>query len=198
MFVRWCYIVLLFTVATANDGSRTAISLLRSGDVVGAVTFTETAEGVRVSGRIVGMAPGLYGFHVHELGDTTTCDAAGPHFNPTGDEHAGRQHEFRHVGDLGNIQFEVNRQAELNFVDSVISLRGPNNILGRTLVLHAQQDDLGQGGHPLSATTGNAGPRVACGVIGIYGDDAAWNSAVSISPSLLLFILFATGIFYFS
>lgn len=196
MIVRWCCIVLLFTVATASDGTRTAIAHLRAGDVVGNIIFTETAEGVRVSGHIVGMAPGLYGFHVHKLGDTTTCDNAGPHFNPTENVHAGREHEIRHVGDLGNVQFQANHQAQLNFVDSVITLRGPNNILGRTLVLHAQKDDLGQGGHPLSETTGNAGPRVACGVIGIYDNDEAWNAAVSISPSMLLFIFSAAGIFF--
>ncbi|CAH0585642.1 unnamed protein product [Chrysodeixis includens] len=198
MFIRWCYITLLFTVATANDGIRSAVARLKAENVDGTIIFTETAEGVRVTGTIAGMDPGLHGFHVHQLGDTSTCDAAGPHFNPSQVLHAGRLHPSRHVGDLGNVEFMDNKVAVLNYVDTVLALRGPNNILGRTLVLHEHVDDLGEGGHELSSTTGNAGPRVACAVIGIYGNDAAWyqeNSAVSLSPSLLLFILSAAGLF---
>ena len=54
----------------------------------------------------------------------------------------------------------------MNIVDGQISLTGANSILGRSLVVHADPDDLGQGGHELSKTTGNAGGRLACGVIG--------------------------------
>ena len=57
--------------------------------------------------------------------------------------------------------------AKLNILDSMISLSGENSIIGRTVVVHADQDDLGLGGHELSKSTGNAGARSACGVIGI-------------------------------
>lgn len=55
----------------------------------------------------------------------------------------------------------------MDIVDNKITLYGVHNILGRTLVVHADPDDLGKGGHELSKTTGNAGARIGCGVIGI-------------------------------
>ena len=57
--------------------------------------------------------------------------------------------------------------AKINITDAMISLTGENSILGRTVVVHAEVDDLGKGGHELSKSTGNAGARSACGVIGI-------------------------------
>ena len=59
------------------------------------------------------------------------------------------------------------RLVQVDISDSMISLTGENSIIGRTVVVHADVDDLGKGGHELSKTTGNAGARSACGVIGI-------------------------------
>lgn len=71
------------------------------------------------------------------------------------------------MGDLGNVEADASGVARVNITDALISLLpGSNNIVGRSLVVHADPDDLGQGGHELSKTTGNAGGRLACGVIG--------------------------------
>lgn len=122
---------------------------------------------VTVSGEITGLAPGKHGFHIHEFGDNTNgCISAGPHFNPNKKEHGAPTAQIRHVGDLGNVEAGSNGSAKVNITDSLISLSGPNNILGRTAVVHADVDDLGLGGHELSKTTGNAGGRIGCGVIG--------------------------------
>ncbi|KAJ6645621.1 Superoxide dismutase [Cu-Zn] [Pseudolycoriella hygida] len=139
-----------------------------AGDVKGVVYFVQNGDSVNVTGEVTGLAPGLHGFHVHEFGDNTNgCMSAGPHFNPKNLDHGGPTAEIRHAGDLGNIEADANGVATVSISDKQISLVGDNSIIGRTLVVHADVDDLGLGGHELSKTTGNAGARLGCGVIGI-------------------------------
>merc|ERR1712226_938926 len=115
------------------------------GDAKGTLTFTQEGTGpVKVSGEVSGLKPGDHGFHIHEFGDTTNgCVSAGPHLNLDKCEHGGPTDGKggRHTG--------------------------ANSIVGRSLVVHADADDLGKGGHELSKSTGNAGARSACGIIGI-------------------------------
>ena len=82
-------------------------------------------------------------------------------------KHGAPQDIIRHVGDLGNIQSDKNGMAEINITDTIISLSGPNSILGRAFVVHSLKDDLGKGNSMLSIETGNAGDRWACGVVGV-------------------------------
>lgn len=77
----------------------------------------------------------------------------------------------RHIGDLGNIVADATNTATVNIADSVISLNGPLSIVGRSIVIHAGEDDLGLGGDAGSMTTGNAGARLGCGVIAIAACD---------------------------
>ncbi|KAL3881656.1 hypothetical protein ACJMK2_028066 [Sinanodonta woodiana] len=147
-----------------------AVCVLRGdSEVKGTVKFLQEGSGaVKITGEISGLAAGKHGFHVHEFGDNTNgCTSAGAHFNPSKQEHAGPEDASRHAGDLGNVVAGDDGVAHVNIKDSVISLTGPNSIIGRTMVIHADEDDLGRGGHELSKTTGNAGARLACGVIGI-------------------------------
>ncbi|XP_053954859.1 superoxide dismutase [Cu-Zn] [Anastrepha ludens] len=141
-----------------------------NGDAKGTVFFVqENANSpVKVSGEVLGLSKGLHGFHVHEFGDNTNgCTSAGPHFNPAGKEHGAPTDENRHLGDLGNIEASGNGSTKVDICDNQITLFGPNSIVGRTIVVHADPDDLGKGGHELSKSTGNAGARLGCGVIGI-------------------------------
>ncbi len=89
------------------------------------------------------------------------------HFNPFGKTHGAPEDVERHVGDFGNIVANEQGIAALTFTDKVASLFGAHSIIGRTVVCHEKEDDLGRGGHEQSKTTGNAGGRLACGVIGI-------------------------------
>jgi len=148
-----------------------AVCVLKGdGTVTGTVNFeqSDADASVTVTGELTGLAPGQHGFHVHEFGDNTNgCTSAGGHFNPHGKTHGAPEDENRHAGDLGNVVAGDDGVAKVNITDKVISLTGANSIIGRTVVVHADVDDLGKGGHELSATTGNAGARLACGVIGI-------------------------------
>ncbi|KAK7502968.1 hypothetical protein BaRGS_00005594 [Batillaria attramentaria] len=138
------------------------------GSVQGTLKFSETDGVTKVEGDVKGLTPGKHGFHIHQFGDTTEgCASAGPHFNPRGKEHGGPTVDNRHAGDLGNIVAGEDGVAKVSITDKQIPLAGPNSIIGRTLVVHEKEDDLGKGGNPESLKTGNAGGRIACGIIGI-------------------------------
>ena len=95
------------------------------------------------------------------------CLSSGPHFNPKNMTHGNINDTIRHVGDYGNVISDNNGVISVTFVDTVRKLYGPFGIIGRTIVLHQKVDDLGKGGNADSLLTGNAGGRIACGVIGI-------------------------------
>ncbi|KAL1928359.1 hypothetical protein VTP01DRAFT_2715 [Rhizomucor pusillus] len=148
-----------------------AVAVLRGDSpVTGTVTFTQESENgpTTIEAKISGLTAGKHGFHVHEFGDNTNgCTSAGAHFNPFGKTHGAPEDEERHVGDLGNVVAGADGNATLKVTDNQIKLIGPQSVIGRTIVVHAAEDDLGKGGHELSKTTGNAGDRWACGVIGV-------------------------------
>jgi Cu-Zn family superoxide dismutase len=133
--------------------------------VRGTLRFDAAGTGVRVHGRITGLTPGLHGFHVHEFGDLTDATAgesAGDHFAPGGAPHGRPTDAHRHAGDLGNVEAGADGVAKVDIFDRMLQLEGPNSILGRAIVVHANEDKFTQ-------PSGDAGPRVAIGVIGIAG-----------------------------
>ena len=139
-----------------------------TGTIEGTVHFTECEQGIELKVHLKGFEPNtLHGFHVHEAGDLTDrCMSMCAHFNPYGTKHGGPLSRERHVGDLGNLKTNAKGEVHLTFYDDCIRLRGTKcNILGRGLILHADEDDLGLGDEE-STRTGNAGKRVACAVIG--------------------------------
>jgi len=140
-----------------------------TGKIEGTVRFTEDNKDVIIDIHISGLKKGSkHGFHVHECGDMSDkCESMCAHFNPYNKTHGGPKDTTRHVGDLGNIVADAKGVAKYTFRDSVIRLRGTKaNIIGRGLIIHADEDDLGKGGQPDSLTTGHAGKRIACAVIG--------------------------------
>lgn len=154
-----------------------AVAVVRGdSEVKGTVHFTQESESspVTIEYDITGNTPSaLRGFHIHSFGDVTNgCVSAGPHLNPNGVSHGDRSgtKESRHVGDLGNVRTNEKGEAKGSFTDSLITLFGANSIIGRSVVVHAGQDDLGRGvgaASEESKKTGNAGGRNACGVIGL-------------------------------
>jgi len=136
--------------------------------VSGVVNFSQPDPDspTTISWKVEGLTPGLHGFHIHEFADFSEgCKSAGPHYNPFGKNHGAPEDEDRHVGDMGNIVANEAGVAEGTLVDRLIKLSGEYSVVGRSVMVHADPDDLGKGGHELSLTTGNAGARVACGEI---------------------------------
>uniref|UniRef100_K9K2G1 Superoxide dismutase [Cu-Zn] n=1 Tax=Cryptocaryon irritans TaxID=153251 RepID=K9K2G1_9CILI len=140
-------------------------------NVQGLVSFSQQniSSPTQIVATIKGLNPNqLHGFHIHEFGDLTKgCDTAGPHYNPYNKKQGGPLDSERHVGDLGNIKSDGQGNGYLAISDNLIKLFGENSVLGRSCVVHRDEDDLGRGGQADSMTTGHAGPRVACGTIGL-------------------------------
>lgn len=145
-----------------------AIAVLND-KIKGYVVFTETKNNkVKVSINLTGVPKGYHGFHIHETGNLLEgCKSCKSHFNPYNKNHGGRNSKDRHVGDLGNIKADDKGNVKLCFTDDLIKLRGKKcNIIGRSVIIHSNKDDLGKGGDKESLKTGNAGKRIGCAVIG--------------------------------
>ena len=101
------------------------------------------------------------------------CNGAGGHFNPFNVSHGSPEDPVskRHVADLGNIIANEEGRAAIDIKDRLITVNGIYSVIGRAFIVHAMEDDLGRGNNDESLKTGNAGPRVDCGVIGIIGFD---------------------------
>jgi Cu-Zn family superoxide dismutase len=135
-------------LVAATDGS----------GVNGEVRFLQDAGQVEISGQLTGLTEGRHGFHIHQNVDCSNSGkAAGEHFAPGAPTDSNDEH---HVGDLGNIVADADGRAVIDVSDSEMTLdSGPNGILGRSVVVHAQADDLE------SQPSGASGDRIACGVI---------------------------------
>ncbi|HEV8255109.1 MAG TPA: superoxide dismutase family protein [Vicinamibacteria bacterium] len=156
----------VFVAASAYAEATKAVAVLmpaKDGKAAGTLTFAKADGGVRITGRITGLNPGTHGFHVHEYGDCSAPDfaSAGGHFNPTAQPHAGPKDAHRHAGDLGNVEAGADGSVSVDYTDADMRFDGDKSILGRAVVVHANADDL------KTQPSGNAGGRVACGVIGV-------------------------------
>lgn len=130
--------------------------------VKGTVEFKQTDDGVEVTANIEGLKKGDHGFHIHEKGDCSAPDAAsaGGHFNPSKHKHGAPDAAEHHEGDLGNLTAGADGKATKTFTMKGITLdEGETSIIGKGFIIHDKADDM------KTQPTGNAGARVACGVI---------------------------------
>lgn len=160
-----------------NNEERNAICVLQKPNSVhGIVGFHQcnSQSPVKVTFRLYGPANQIHAIHIHEFGDLTNgCDSMGKHFNPDQTTHGSYHYNMpRHAGDLiNNLRFSRDGKFEYTYEDASISLFDEDkNIIGRSIVIHEGQDDLGKGTgsrQQESLISGNAGKRIQCGVIGI-------------------------------
>lgn len=144
-----------------------AIAIIKPTDgnqVIGMVDFKQNKDEVDIVLRLEGLEPNtVHGWHIHEFGDLSDPNgkATGGHYNPEKHDHALPNKTKRHAGDLGNLTVDAQGRAITELSVKNVSIDGAYNpILGRGVIIHAEEDD---GGQP----TGNAGGRIAQGVIGI-------------------------------
>ena len=162
-----------------NDTSSpiAALCLLSSERVNGSVYFYQKSfsSKVRVEFRLTGEPGKKHAIHIHEFGDMRKgCDSLGAHYNPENTTHGSLEvvGMERHAGDLiNNIKFNDQGKFEFDYEDDMLNLYPyAENILGRSVVIHEKEDDLGLGKGDLkeeSLKTGNAGKRICCGIIGL-------------------------------
>jgi len=134
----------------------------------GTVHFQDIGDGTtEVIVDLTGVPPGVHGFHVHEKGDCGNNGvAAGPHFNPTNMVHGDPNAQSHHAGDFGNVTADANGEVHTRMeTHSATVKEGATSVIGHAVVLHGNPDDL------VSQPAGNAGPRIACGVVTLMSGD---------------------------
>lgn len=135
------------------------------GKSIGTATFVEQKDGVKVSVEVSGLPPGKHGFHIHDTGACTPPDfkSAAGHFNPLKKRHGKDNPAGKHAGDFPNLEVKQDGTAQMTAVATGATLKkGPASLFkegGTAIVIHADPDDY------KSDPAGNAGDRLACGVI---------------------------------
>ena len=134
--------------------------------VKGNLTLKSEGLAVLLTGEITGLKPGQeHGFHVHEVGQCTLPDfkSAGELFNPARNQHGAPDSNSKHLGDMPNAKADDNGRAEIEVRLEGATLEdkdgGPNQLLGKAVVVHAMPDDY------KTQPSGGSGDRIACGVI---------------------------------
>ena len=151
--------------AKSTASRATVVLAPASGSLVsGTLTLVPMGDGVHMSGEVGGLKPGdTRGFHIHKKGDCSAADAstAGGHFNPAAQAHGRSGHGAHHAGDTDNIVANAKGVARIDAHVTGVTLGGGagNDIAGRAVIVHAAADDY------TTQPTGNAGARMACGVI---------------------------------
>ena len=151
--------------STPEEAPRATAALqpTKGSKAFGEATFEQVGDKVRVIVFAQGLKPGAeHGFHIHEAGDCSSGDgmSAKGHFNPYGKPHGDPKGAERHAGDLPALKAGKDGRAKIDATLDVLSIgQGPGNIVGRGLIIHADPDDY------KTQPTGNAGARIACGVI---------------------------------
>ncbi len=155
----------------APEPTATAMAVLRNaeGKTVGTAKFEQVDGVVLLNAEVMSVErDGPHGFHVHEVGECVPPDfkAAGGHFNPMGTPHACPPSPERHAGDFGNIEI-ADGVGRLEIPSELVTVTpGETSVVGRAVILHAGIDDC------VGQPTGDAGSRLACGVIELGGAEA--------------------------
>ncbi|MHB8068375.1 MAG: superoxide dismutase family protein [Desulfobaccales bacterium] len=160
------FFLLLIWGCGESAGPKAKATLINAqGQKVGEAQLEDTGQGVKITLKAENLPPGPHAFHIHEKGlcDPPDFMTAGGHFNPFHKQHGMKNPAGPHAGDLPNLVVGADGKETLEAMASQVTLKpGQNSLLqpgGTSLVIHAGSDDY------TTDPAGNAGPRIACGVI---------------------------------
>lgn len=139
------------------------VAVFKTPEVEGEVLISNCAKGVKINATFTKLPKGKHGFHIHKAGDLRGegCKGLCEHYDVGKHTHGSYRSKERHTGDLGNVQMIQKRCKKIYTIKSSVK-----DLLGRSLIIHADEDDLGKGGFEDSKVTGHSGARIACAIIG--------------------------------
>jgi Cu-Zn family superoxide dismutase len=156
-------LMLLASPALAVDKA-SAVLKDASGKEVGSATFASTPSGVLINLDLTAIPPGEHAFHIHAVGkcEPPKFESAGPHFNPDQTKHGLMNPQGPHAGDMPNLHVAADGKVQVEVLNPTVTLSTESALLdedGAAIVVHAVADDY------QTDPAGNAGDRIACGVI---------------------------------
>lgn len=157
-------LLLVVSCASMSSGpsASATLSATSGSTATGTVQLKQVGDGsVRVTVDLIGVPAGVHGFHIHDKGDCgDNGNAAGGHYNPSATSHGAPSADAHHAGDFGNVTADAQGNVHTVFTTRAITVAaGPSSAVGHAVILHANPDDL------VTQPTGNAGARIACGIV---------------------------------
>jgi len=147
-------------------GAVGAVAVFKTDKIEGEVVVSDYRDGVKVNAHFTKLPPGQHGFHIHKAGDLRGegCQGLCEHYDIGKNSHGGAPNHKgdRHTGDLGNIELKHGKFEKEYYIKGT----SVKELWGRSIIIHADEDDLGKGSFEDSQATGHSGARIGCAIFG--------------------------------
>lgn len=141
-----------------------AVAVFNTNIIIGTAVAVQKSNNIELNVKFTKLPSGKHGFHIHTAGDLREagCMGACNHWHKGSAVDHG-DYKKGHTGDLGNVEIKDGKIFHKKYILENCNV---SELWGRTLIVHANEDDLGHGDHDDSKTTGHSGPRIGCAIFG--------------------------------